>query len=199
MISKHDEIEVKLPADAVAVEKFKRHIVESVEVERFLHVEGPDCYYENGANVIRHRQDPNGCHELTVKRRKSDRSTQDCHEIDLHMDLHLTTPADVKAFMAATGFEYQFTLVKDSHIFWARLGRDLLATFVLYDAWRADAPQDKKRFIEIEAEKGSPCSPETAKRHIRAWTQNLQNHLGAGDPANVRLYEMFSGKRYQIL
>lgn len=198
MISKHDEIEVKIPADDVGVKLFKSFVARKLDFDRFLRVEAPDHYYTHGSDVVRHRVDPVQ-HELTVKKRKSERTTRDRHEIDLHFDPHRTTPRDVEKFLAMAGFAFEFTVEKDSHIFWGKLGPKVLGSIVIYDVWRTDAPRDTRRFIEVEAEKGSPCTPETAKRCIGSWTALLQREFGLGDPINESLYEVFSGKRYAVV
>ena len=196
MISEHNEIEAKMAAEGVAFDVFKRYIMETYEVERYEVVAGtPDVYYESGANVVRHRINP-GRHELTVKRRTSTGSTRDRLEVDLHFGKK-TNPEDVGAFLRAVSFEEAFTICKEAHIFWARLSPQLQATFVIYDVWRAEEPGKRRRFIEVEAEKGSPCTPETAKRHVRRCVSNLQGRFKLAEPLNDSLYELYSGKRYQ--
>jgi adenylate cyclase class IV len=197
VISEHDEIEAKLAADKIDLQIFKSFVWSTAEVEKFLHVIGPDRYYESGVNVVRHRQDrQDGRHELTVKRRKSDISTRDRVEIDLHFGKK-TQPNDVDAFLRAVGFSHVFTLIKEAHIFWLRVSPNLILTCVLYDVWREDEPTYRRRFIEIEAEKGSDVSPETAKKHVRRWVNMLNNEFDLGEPLNDSLYEIYSGKRYQ--
>lgn len=196
MISEHNEIEAKLDAPFVSFDAFKKFALGTLGVERYEVITGtPDVYYEAGANVVRHRINPSR-HELTVKRRTSTGSTRDREEIDLHF-AKKTQPEDTAAFLRAVGFKEAFTLVKEAHIFWVRLSPQLQATFVIYDVWRAEEPTKKRRFVEIEAEKGSPCTPETGKRHVRAWVKKLQDRFDLGEPLNESLYEIYSGKRYQ--
>lgn len=198
MLSEHDEIECKFDATDVSVTAFRGYCMKELEVERFLHVvEHPDDYYKNAeGHVVRHRIDPpEQRHELTVKKRKSASSTRDRHEIDLHFAAKTGTK-DVGAFLETIGFTKHMTIVKDAHIFWTQLTPSLKATFVIYDAWRADKPNDDRRFIEIEAEKGSDVTPDTAKRHINAWVKALQEQFGLGEPLNDSLWEIFSGEKY---
>lgn len=197
MIHDHNEIEAKLDAPNVPFDAFKTYVM-CLDVERYEIVSGtPDVYYESGLNVVRHRINP-GRHELTVKRRTSTGSTRDRLEVDLHFGKK-TEPDDVGAFLRATGYAEAFTLVKEAHIFWVKLSPQLQATFVIYDVWKAEEPNKKRRFIEIEAEKGSPCTPETGKRHVRTWVKNLQATFNLGEPLNESLYEIYSGKRYQTV
>lgn len=202
MISEHDEIEAKLAADDVNISEFKQWMGRDPGLERYLHIVGPDRYYESGPNVVRHREDrQDGRHELTVKRRKSDGSTRDRLEIDLHFGKK-TKVADVDAFLKATGFLHVFTLVKEAHIYWVKLTDNISATYVIYDVWR-EGPDGKKldvkRFIEVEAEKGSDVTSETAKRHLRVLVKGLQAQFNLAEPLNDSLYEIYSGKRYQTV
>lgn len=178
---------------------FTKWVKTNFEVENFRHVEGPDHYYEAGANVVRHRIDPDGRHELTVKRRTSGSSTRDRLEVDLHFS-DKTQPGDVTAFLGAAGFTKSFTLVKDSYIWWVKLTPNLQATFVIYDSWlvNENAPM-YRRFIEAEAEKKSDVTHDTAKRHIRALVKRLQERFDLGEPLNDSLYEIYSGRKYKVL
>jgi adenylate cyclase class IV len=202
MISEHDEIEAKLAADHVPVPEFRRWMTAEAGLERYLHIIGPDRYYESGPNVVRHREDrQDGRHELTVKRRKSDGSTRDRLEVDLHFGKK-TKPKDVDVFLKATGFTHVFTLTKEAHIFWVKVTENLTVTYVIYDVWREGSDSkklDTKRFIEVEAEKGSDVTADTAKRHVRALVKSLQEQFRLGEPLNDSLYEIYSGKRYQTV
>jgi adenylate cyclase class IV len=200
MISEHNEIEAKMAAGTVDTDRFLKWMFSQPYIERYIHVTGPDRYYENGPNVVRHREDrADGRHELTVKLRKSDGSTRDRLEIDLHFGKK-TKPKDVDAFLKATGFTKVFTLVKEAHIFWVRLTDDVLTTFVIYDVWRDKGDGEKTephRFIEVEVEKGSDVTADTAKRHLRAQVKLLQAQFELSEPLNESLYEIYSGKKYQ--
>lgn len=202
MISEHNEIEAKMSADHVPFDAFRRFIAAFPGMDQYIHIVGPDRYYESGVNVVRHREDrKDKRHELTVKRRKSDGSTRDRVEIDLHFGKK-TAPKDVDAFLLATGFTKVFTLVKEAHIYWVQLTDNLKATFVIYDVWKEDDDgkrSDLRRFIEVEAEKGSAVTAETAKRHLRSQVKLLQAQFGLGEPLNDSLYELYSGKKYQTV
>lgn len=205
MISDHNEIESKLDAKEVTPKAFKAFMVAQegrgqLEIEKYERVLGNDVYYEQGDNVIRHRSDDNyGWQELTVKRRKSASSTRDRLEIDLRFADGVAYNS-VQAFLGATGFKGVFKLTKDAHIFWVRLTPSIKATFVLYESWLTNDPNvDKRRFIEIEMEKGSDVTVETAKRHLSTWVKNVQSQFGLDDVLNESLYEIYSGKRYQTV
>lgn len=208
MIDEHNEIESKLDAKQVLVRDFKTFMTGQEQrgelvIEKYEHVLGNDVYYEQGDNVIRHRYDDNyGWQELTVKRRKTSSSTRDRLEIDLRF-ADKTKYDSVQAFLVATGFKPVFKLIKDAHIFWVRLTPSLTATFVLYESWQPDlakmAGHPRRRFIEIEMEKGSDITVETAKRHLSTWVKAVQWHFGLDGVMNESLYEIYSGKRYQTV
>lgn len=206
MISKHNEIEAKLAADDVTLDDF-RFFMNDNNFTRYELVSGPDTYYEQGDNVVRHRMDRrDGRHELTVKRRKSADSTRDREEIDLHFDQE-TEPRDVDAFLKATGFVPVFTLVKVAHIYWLEV-EGIPLTVVFYEVWQQEPRPlpcpilnqpvpGARRFIEVEAEKGADVKKGDAKAVINRWVRRFQEHLGVGEPLNESLYEIYSGKRYQ--
>jgi adenylate cyclase class IV len=202
MISEHDEIEAKLSAQLLDMKSFIGWMLQQPHIERYEHVENsPDDYYENGSAVVRHRG-VDGAHELTVKRRKSDSSTRDREEIDLHFT-RKTAHKSVGAFLRATGYKLAFQLLKDAHIFWIKPTPNLSMTYVIYDVWDADGPRhEARRFVEVEVEKGSRIQPETAKTYVRNAVKRMQAEMAPyldGDPLNESLYEIFSGKRYSSI
>jgi adenylate cyclase class IV len=196
VISQHDEIEAKLSADNVDMMAFVNVMKSRPDLERYKYVSrSPDDYYENGTAVVRHRG-KDGSHELTVKRRKSNSSTRDREEIDLHFS-PTTAHESVSAFLRATGYVKAFTLTKEAHIFWVKPTPNITLSFVIYDVWKQAEGGNARRFIEVEAEKGSNVTAETGKRYVREAVRQLQEsfkHLG--EPLNESLYEIFSGKRY---
>lgn len=205
MISEHNEIEAKMAADGVANDAFWQWMVQ----KRFWKSEivaGPDTYYERDDSVVRHRSDRrDGSHELTVKRRKSTKSTRDREEIDLHFAKR-TQGKDVDAFLKATGYTPVFTLVKIAHIFWVE-DDDVPLTVVIYDVWQQPPgkpplkrpPADAKRFIEVEVEKGSTIAKFYAKTVLDKWVKELRQQFGLSEPLNDSLYEIYSGKRYSTV
>lgn len=194
MVSEHQEIEAKFAADSVSADVFRAYCNAHLQVIEYKLVEeAPDDYYKSGANVVRERHGP---HELTVKRRKTESSTRDRQEVDLHLDRD--KPKDVAAFLEAVGFQKVFRLVKTAHIFWARLSPNLVGTVVWYQVWRADKPQERRVFVEVEAEKGSDVTPDTAKRHVREQVKALQDEFKLAEPLNESLWEIYSGERYQV-
>ena len=112
---KHRELELKFEADTVDLEVFKKWCF-GLEPEEYLHTGGPDVYYSQGPNVLRHRNNGEGAGELTVKRRTSRKTTTDREEIDLRFAAHVTVE-DVEKFLQATGWKPMFTVIKDCHMF----------------------------------------------------------------------------------
>ena len=199
-IHEHSEIEVKLPADNVDVNAFLAFCFGHRPVKYTIVSDTPDAYWEQGQNVVRHRDNTDGTHELTVKRRKSGTSIRDRLEVDLHFAPG-TRVADAEAWLTQAGFSKAFTLAKTAHIFWFRQKRHRV-TVVIYDVWRVaeDGKQaDRRRFIEVEAEKGSDVSVEAAKRHLRAWVGMIDCEFDVGEASNESLWELYSGRRYQVV
>lgn len=203
MISHHDEIEAKLDGKEVDLKTFLSWAHKLPNIERSEHsVNTPDDYYECGDAVVRHRG-LDGKHELTVKRRKSTSSTRDREEIDLFFS-DRTPHASVGAFLRATGYKLAFRLIKDNiYIFWTKPTPNITLVYCIYDVWDEDVPGTRRRFIEVEVEKGSNVTPETGKRYLRDAVDEMQRmFLDAsfkpilGEPLNESLYEIFSGKRY---
>jgi adenylate cyclase class IV len=200
MISEYNEIEAKLDAGNVLSKEF-RVWVNQFDVERYECVTGPDHYYEtSGGEVVRVRVDTKSetC-EITVKKRTNSNSTRDRLEVDLKLGPTMTAK-DAHAFLTGIGFTKVFTLVKTAHIFWVRFSPNLTGTLVIYDVWLElkgeEAPMTRRRYIEVEAEKKSEVTPETGKRHVRAWVQKLQEQFKLGEPLNDSLYEIYSNKKY---
>jgi hypothetical protein len=217
MISEHNEIEAKLAAEGVTLEQFAGFMNKGV-YHRYEVVSGPDTYYERDDAVVRHRIDrESGRHELTVKRRKSEKSTRDREEIDLHFGKK-TAPKDVDAFLKAVGFVPVFVLVKVAYIY--HVVDDMVPlTIVYYHVWKQDTteytlpppgivftpPDDARTFIEVEAEKGSAARKKDAKALVEGWVRDIRDHMlvehniTIGEALNDSLYELYSGKRYQTV
>jgi adenylate cyclase class IV len=197
MISAHDEIEAKLDAQRVDLKTFLGWMHAHPDIERMQHVDdSPDDYYECGEAVVRHRG-VEGSHELTVKRRKSQTSTRDREEIDLHFS-DRTAHDSVGAFLRATGYKLAFRLLKDTYIFWVKPTPNITLCYAIYDVHVEGEPGRPRRFIEVEAEKGSKVTPETGKRYVREAVAEMQKVFKGylDEPLNDSLYEIFSGKRY---
>jgi adenylate cyclase class IV len=194
----HRECEIKLAADDVPVDEFVRWCF-AKKPTRYMQGVGPDTYYGQGQNVVRHRKNGEGAGELTVKRRTSTRSTKDRLEIDLRFN-DLTKVDDVERFLIATGWKPEFTVVKSFHIFWFEAEFPSLEV-VLYDV-RCTYPNGKstpsRRFVEVEVSKKD-------SGHVRGfyaledWEKQLREQFNIGATQSESLYEIYSGKRYGLV
>lgn len=146
-----------------------------------------------GASVVRYRRSPN-MHQLTVKKRLSDKCTKNREEADIEF-LRKTPQEDIETFLGLAGYARDFTLIKKCQIYWVRneIG---LAVPVIYDIWRGEQKGEPRRFIEIEAEKGQ--SPEVCDRLLAFWSDVFRRvfELTDADREHLSLYEIYSGRRY---
>lgn len=192
----HRELEVKLAADDVCISDFNRWCWARGPA-KYEHVIGPDTYYVQGQNVLRHRQNSRAG-ELTVKRRTSAKSTKDRVEIDLRFD-GTTTANDVKRFLAATGWEPAFNVVKDCHIFWFDGKPGFEA--VIYDVRCVfpDGQETKpRRFVEFEIHKADSFDPR-ALFVLKDLEKEARLSMNMGPTETESLYEIYSGKRYRLV
>lgn len=195
MIDQHNEIERKINAGGVRVSDF-RDWCEQRKPVQYVYVHSPDYYYRQGENVVRHRVNSEESHELTVKRRSSTKSTFDRLEIDLKFAA-TTKASDVEAFLKATGWTLEFKLEKKADIFWFKEGNTHL-TVVIYDVFCGE--HKMRRFIEVEAEKGSDVTVDHAKKRVNAWIKDICADFAiSNEPLNDSLYEIYSGKKYQTV
>lgn len=197
----HSEIEIKLVADDVDMGVFNRWCMAKSPV-RYEHVFGPDVYYVQGHNTLRHRWNIGTAGELTVKRRKSTGDVTDRVEIDLNFG-GATNINDVTQFLLATGWKRKFTLMKEAHIFWYETPVPM--TLVIYEAGRlanttsGTKVVEKRRFIECEIEKGSALTPEQSRVELLKLERELKRVFGVGTRSKLSLYEIYSGKCYEVL
>lgn len=197
----HSEIEIKFVADDVDMGLFNRWCMRKKPV-RYEHVFGPDVYYVQGHNTVRHRWNIGTAGELTVKRRKSAGDVTDRVEIDLSFG-PTTNINDVTQFLLATGWKRTFTLMKEAHIFW--YDDPVPMTLVIYEAGKlantgaGTKVVEERRFIECEIEKGSSLSPETSREELLKLERELKDVFGVGQRSKLSLYEIYSGKRYEVL
>lgn len=197
--AEHRELEVKLEADSVNIRQFKEWCFERGP-SRYLHVLGPDVYYTQGKNVLRHRQPgQGGPGELTVKQRTSRNSTRDRLEIDLRFD-PTTTIDDVTKFLEATGWKQKFRVFKNCHIFWFE-DRNPGVEAVLYSV-RCTLPNGKetreRSFVEFEIHKAQSNHPQ-ALTILKDWETSARSAFDFGKTMNLSLYEIFSGSRYGMV
>lgn len=204
----HSEVEVKFVVENpshVTLREF-RELVESqtlATVDRFKEVVGKDVYFVNAAGQpIRYREgDSDREAELTYKERKSADSILD--RVEINIPLKKGAETAVSAFLGALGARRAFEINKISHI-WHVHGKHkdttYQATVVLYDvdsefpinSWGFD------RFVEVEIEADSECSPDEAKELLDLWTKLVQTRLYVKGPVNQSLYEIYSTRKENV-
>jgi len=192
----HSEIEAKFRADTVSLGDFLGFMAVHYGFKKYKVVSGTDVYHTRGEDVVRHRYDgEKALSTLTVKKRKSAESIADRHEVDLPLrdDVQVR---DVKAFLKLTGWEPLFSIEKTSYIAHVQMGAHV-ACLALYDVWALNAPeheQGSNRFLEVEIEKDSSCTPEEAERFLQQWIEEIRGEFNLGDPSNQSLFEIYSPK-----
>jgi len=197
-MDKHCEIEAKFRADNIGVAEFLKYLTNNhvLQLQGYKVVAGTDTYYTQGDSVVRHRHDGRrDTSVFTVKRRKSTTSIKDRHEIDLPLDASVTIK-DARAFLRMTGWVESFSIEKCSYI--AHVKKDShTACLALYDVWDMNLPeheQGSNRFLEVEIEKDSSCSPEQAEAILDTWIDDMREALDLNAPLNESLYEIYAPK-----
>lgn len=192
-MNQHSEVEIKLDAEGLNPKKFMEFVINcDVHIDRILIVSGYDTFYRNGDNVVRHRCDGDDKDSvLTVKKRKSKKSIIDRYEVDLPVKPGVP-PEMVSAFLEMSGWTEEFTINKQYHIFNVS-GKDHEACVALYDVWRTGNYKNKYRFLEVEIERKSKCTPKMGERYLEEWLENIKTSLLPNAvPLNVSLYELFN-------
>lgn len=190
-MDKKSEVEIKVDATGLDPKKFMAFVVTQEErIERIKIINGTDTFYRHGDDVIRHRCDGEAKDSvLTVKKRKSADSIVNRYEVDLPVKPGVP-PEMVGAFFEMSGWQKEFSIVKEYHFFNVR-GKDYEACIAMYDVWRD--PKKKYRFLEVEIERESDCSAKQAEKYLNEWLGRIKKALlPDAKPLNVSLYELFS-------
>jgi hypothetical protein len=195
---KHTEFELKFDASNVDTSPFVQWAMAQGPT-KYIHAKGPDEYYEQGTNVVRHRWFAGKGGEITVKRRKDANCITERQEIDLKFD-ESTMIWDITAFLTASGWVKTLTLNKDAHIFWYNVN-EVDVTIALYSVGLLQDGDlvEQKRFLEVEIEKHMDLNTEEALKTLSWWKARLNSSFSLSKPVNLSLYEMYSGKKYNTL
>lgn len=180
----YTEIEQKYKADGIDWDKFVKKVC-SFGPFKQLKIKGPDTYYALNNQTLRWRAGKDKS-EFTVKTRYSEKSTLVREEIDLNIQSN--SVKTVVRFIRALGAKKLFRIYKDCHIFWFER-KEGCVSIVIYDV--SCKGKKKKRFIEIEAEKGQDYKK--SQKLVRAWEKRLG--LKPRKRINKSLYEIYSGKK----
>ncbi len=200
MSSRTSEIEFKFNANHVTEAAFLAWGV-TQNPESYEHTSWPDLYYAQEDSIVRHRWS-DGAGELTVKRRKSQKSITDRVEVDLKFGPDVKC-SDVSMFLTASGFKRVLTLFKEFvHVFRIK-NRGAEVTVALYEVDALDERTHKrvkvKRFIEVEVEKGGPLSDRDAMIMLEKYRDALTTQFKLDSPVTESLFEIYTGRRYKIL
>lgn len=192
------ELEVKFVADNVNEDEFLTWGILRKPV-KYTSTSGPDVYYKQGGNVVRHRWSE-GAGVLTVKQRKSMKSIANRVEVDLNFAENMEI-ADVTQFLLASGWKRALTIFKNTvHVFWFEESNANI-TLSLYSVKRLVEKTRKCgqsfTFLECEIEKGSNISDEEAAILLEKWRKELMEKFDLKAPVNMSLWELFSGKKYK--
>lgn len=198
----HTEIEYKFEADAVDIKTFLLWAFSKCPTQYETDT-CPDVYYVRGKDSIRHRWTGGYAGELTVKRRTSKKDLTSREEIDLFFDTVKTTIGDVGKFLCATGWERAFTLFKDAvHVFAFDAPKGGRVFVSIYEVEKFNEKTRKysgrRRFIEVEIEKGSSYDEFESKAILDTWKSYVQLELGVQEPMNKSLFEIYSGKATRL-
>jgi adenylate cyclase class IV len=190
LTTEYSELEVKYDAGHVEFSDFQRWM----QQEGFgppRCVRGYDHYYRQGDNVIRFREPlDNLTYELTCKVRKSATSTQDRHEIDIHLDTK-STPDDVKRFLALAGFKHEKTIHKWAEIYHAGYVVQPDIIFALYQI------DGTRKYLEVEVEKSDKVSIVDATAILVKWNSRITERWDV-KRIELSLYEIYTGKLYKV-
>lgn len=200
MSDPHSEIEFKWDAGHVSEDEFMAWAA-TQRPESYERASFPDVYYAQGDNIVRHRwSDDAG--ELTVKRRKTSKSIVDRVEVDLRFAIGVKGN-DVTVFLQASGWKRILTLFKVFvHVFRYRVdGAEV--TIALYEVEQLCERTRKRiktrRFLEVEVEKGSPLSDRSARLLLESYKSRLEKQFHLTSPVTESLFEIYTGRRYQIM
>ncbi len=188
----HSELETKWSANLIGPDDVAQALG-GEDVDSYKRVGGPDRYYKQGKNFLRHRCDgKRKTSVLTVKSRKSLDSIQDRNEVDMPIADYVPE-ADVTAFLLATGWELYFQIEKMSYI-WRVINPTYTAVIALYDVFKLGPDGFTDRYLEVEIEKDSVCTDTEGKTFLEAWNKKLEWRLDIGKPLNTSLLEMYGPK-----
>lgn len=198
----HSEVEVKFDAQDVPLAEYQNFVestipalIGDVKITGYKAVFGTDTYYVVNGHPLRFREGGDKESELTYKKRKSAGSISDRVEINVPLKTGASREA-VLAMLEALGGELDFTIDKWSYIYHVEgvlAGTAYKATLALYDV--EDYKKTSRRFLEVEIEAVSDCTPEQGLEVLDSWTRLVEDQLNVEGPLNESLYEIYTTKR----
>jgi adenylate cyclase class IV len=199
-VAKNEEIEIKWSGYSTELDKpversdFNKAIRKYVRGKKFrkLTVAGFDYYYKSNRGVPRHRHGST-TNELTIKARLSKKSTTRRREINLKLAKE-TSPIQVQDFMRELGITKILPIHKDCDIYFIQEGR-YIVDVVWYRVTVDGAPT--RDFLEVEVHEAPVAD---SLKILGRWKKWMYDEFGITnkDIENESLYEIYSGKRYNM-
>lgn len=197
-MAKNEEIEIKWNSGKVERARFNHAIRQylrgnkSIQKQRKVVVAGFDYYYPSKLGAPRHRHG-SITNELTIKARLSKKSTTRRREINLKLAKE-TSPIMVQDFMKELGLGKVLPIFKDCDIYF--ITENGITVDVVWYLVKVDGFEDRV-FIEVEVHE-APVA--TSIAILKRWKKWLKTEFGITDAdiAKDSLYEMYSGKKYNM-
>jgi hypothetical protein len=216
----HHELEKKYEVTGLfsASDFVKRCYQELACAASHKYVSSDDVYYRRGKSVCRFRVDGDrGCGgELTVKLRTSKKSIANRVEVDIRVSKR-TTDADVRAFLAATGWETDLVIHKCADIIHVNAQMppgaptraqdasiEAMPVILAYYVVTTPPSKGKRRkaidrvFLEVEVDKDVIQDLKAGQKLLNLWEHGLRLMFPLSKPLNASLYELYTGRRYAI-
>lgn len=184
---------------------------------RYIDMAGTDSFYKIGKKVFRYRSDRiskqidyhdnQGSYQvrmggvdspdfrsnqflLTVKERKTAKNLLNRHEVDVPL---LAEPGDFEAFMTMLEVEPWYQIKKEYKIWQLEEEGGVKVCVAMYSVCRPDG-SEFKRFLEVEIEKDSKCTPKEGMATLKKWITYLRENLKLEAPTNQSLSELYCPK-----
>lgn len=186
------------------------------QTHRYIDMSGTDSFYRIGKKVFRYRSDSiskqidygslgsyqvrmGGSDDkefrtnqflLTVKERKTNKNLLNRHEVDVPL---LAEKGDFEAFMSMLEIEPWYQIKKEYKIWQLGEQNGIKVCVAMYNVSRPDG-SEHKRFLEVEIEKDSTCSPKQGMVALKKWITYLRENLKLDPPTNQSLSELYCPK-----
>lgn len=154
------ELEVKYDAANINAGDFFA-LIETMPIVKQITVSSYDDYFTNENNdFVRYRHN-NDIGELTTKRKTNNSNNN--NRIEVNLPTEGGQFSTVSTFLGLMGYKYNFGIYKTCQIYWTN--KVNLVYYIVYDK----TFQEKRRFIEIEANEDYPWESED-----QAWSEILK-------------------------
>ena len=190
--NKFVEIEYKYRGGSICWEEFVSNAKKLNPIKRLVGY-GPDTYYKHSDGKILRWRHNETFDELTFKHRTSEKSSLVREEVDLVLgDNSLKGIIKFITFMC---FKKLFRVYKDYYVLWYRTDDGIVLSASIYDVYHKD--RIKRRFAEVEIEKGQMVRMSRCKEVIREWEQKLG--LKPSQRINSTLLEIYSDEQTALI